>query len=46
MLTFKANGVPVHRWQQKRFAAPEMEYGDYAKPPGKVTGRFTAGAEA
>jgi hypothetical protein len=37
--------VPVHPWQQRRFAAPEIGFGDYARPPGKVAGRFTAGAE-
>jgi hypothetical protein len=45
MPRYRANSVPVHRWQQKRFAAPQMGFGDYASLPGKVAGRFTEGAE-
>jgi len=45
MPRYRANGVPVHRWQQKRFAAPQMGFGDYTRLPGKVAGRFTEGAE-
>jgi hypothetical protein len=45
MPRYRANAVPVHRWQERRFTAPEMGFGEYAGPPGKVAGRFTAGAE-
>ena len=45
MPSYRAKGVPVHWWQQRRFAAPQMGFGDYANLPGKVAGRFTEGAE-
>jgi hypothetical protein len=45
MPRYRANIVPVHQWQQRRFAAPQMGFGDYANLPGKVAGRFTEGAE-
>jgi hypothetical protein len=45
MPRYRANVVPVHQWQQRRFAAPQMGFGDYANLPGKVAERFTEGAE-
>ena len=45
LLTPKAKGVPVRRWQQRCFAAPQMGFGDCTTWPETVVGKFTAGAE-
>jgi hypothetical protein len=36
----------AYQWQQRRFAAPQLGFEDYATPLGKLAERFTAGGEA
>ena len=38
--------MPIHSGSKRRFAAPQKGFGDCARWPEIVAGRFTAGAEA